>query len=208
MTAGPYVYKKEGNRVIEKASFKNMTDHELVRFCIENNRLAWEEFFRRFIPEIKQAIRKRLKSCGRENLCHDQEVLWSIHEKIVVKLYSQGILRQCTNPAGIRFWLRAVVHNQTTDWLIEQGRKKRLPQRQSEDSLLSLSDQLKGNPDLTISDTIADDQQSTDELQTYLERSLDQLGEIKNDKKLWVLRLTQLHDLPPENCRNRAGLKI
>ena len=80
-------------------SYKHIPDHELVRSCIESNRPAWEEFFRRFIPYIKKGIQGVLVVYGLQN---DQDILWDIHEKIAVKLIKNGILSQCSNPSGIR----------------------------------------------------------------------------------------------------------
>ncbi len=131
MTKTSAMYEKKEQRTDDRTDLRSLSGQQLIEGCLEGNgkenRPAWNEFFRRFIPYIKEGIREQLKSCRRLDLCYNQEVLLDIHEKIVVKLYSRRVLRQCTNPSGIRSWLKTVAHNQTIDWLIEQGRKKRLP---------------------------------------------------------------------------------
>lgn len=178
------------------SDLRKISDQQLVRLCLENDRPAWEEFFRRFIPTIKNAIKEKLGLSGRPNLCFDEEVLWNIHEKIVVKLYNKGILRQCAKPSGLRSWLKTIAHNQTTDWLKEQGRKKRLPQRAAECSTLSLFAPLKRNPDLTLEATLADKSESDEELRTYLDKILKDMDQIEDEKKYWILRLSIVAHLP------------
>ena len=194
------LYQKKEQRTDDRTDLRSLSDQQLIEGCLESNgnenRTAWNEFFSRFIPCIKEGIKEQLKSCCRLDLCYNQEVLWDIHEKIVVKLYSRGVLRQCTNPSGIRSWLKTVAHNQTIDWLMEQGRKKRLPQRQAENSMVSLSTPLREGIDLTIEDTIAATAETNDELTGYVEKILDSITEIEDEKKLWVLRLSMVSHLP------------
>ena len=177
-------------------NFTEISDQDLVRLCLANQREAWNEFFRRYIPDIKDAIKNRLRNCGYDNMAHNQDIIWDIHEKIVVKLIKKKILNQCENPIGIRFWLRKIAINQTTDWLIEQGRKKRLPQKQIEDSRISLSNPIMANSNPKIEDTISDDPVSKNKLQQHVEYALQQITEIKNSKKKWVLRLSIIYSLP------------
>ena len=181
----------------EKAmDHKYIPDHELVRSCIQNSRPAWEEFFRRFIPHIKKGIQGILVAYSLDN---DQDVLWDIHERIVVKLIKKGVLSQCTNPSGIRAWLKTIAQNQTRDWVTEQGRKKRLPQRESENSTLSLSAPIKGYEEITVEDTLeyqTGTSEVTDELRADLEKALNTLAGIEDDKKMWCFRLSILSRLP------------
>lgn len=117
---------KRKNRINEKSDWVNVSDLQLVRLCLKNTRPAWEEFFRRFIPVIKNAIKNKLKERGRRDLSDDQDVVANIYEKIVVKLYKHAALKKCKKPSGIRQWLKTVAANQTLDWLKEKSRKKRL----------------------------------------------------------------------------------
>jgi DNA-directed RNA polymerase specialized sigma24 family protein len=194
------MYEKNEQRTDDRTDLRGLSDQQLIEGCLEGNgkenRSAWNEFFRRFIPCIKEGIREQLKSCRRLDLCYNQDVLLDIHEKIVIKLYSRSVLRQCTNPSGARSWLKTVAHNQTIDWLMEQGRKKRLPQRQAENSMVSLSAPLWEDCNLTIGDTIAASPKADEELTVYVENVLDTMVEIQNQKKLWVLRLGILLHLP------------
>ena len=99
-------------KVIRKNGTSNcaeISDQDLVRLCIENQREAWNEFFRRYIPDIKSAIKGRLRRYGYDNMTHNQDIIWDIHEKIVIKLIKKNNLNQCDNPIGIRFWLRKAV---------------------------------------------------------------------------------------------------
>jgi|GEM_PF-4515758 len=189
-------YEKGDPWTVEKTDLRNLSDEQLVEVCRGNGRHAWDEFFHRFIPDIKQGIRSQLKSCGRQDLCYNDDVLADIHEKIVVKLYSRGKLSQCANASGIRSWLRTVAQNQTKDWCKKQNRKKRLPQRQTENSTISLSSLLRGYLDLTIADTIADESEIDNELTGYVEQILEYMSEIDSKKKLWVLRLSIISRLP------------
>jgi hypothetical protein len=175
-------------------NLRNVPDQELVSLCLQNNRPAWEEFFFRFIPEIKKGIEKILYSFTSDDLSAKEEMLWNIHEKIVVKLYQKGALRGCKNPARVRFWLHEIAKNQTIDWLRKQGGKKGLPESQFLNSLVALSAPLKGNPDHTLEDTIPNIMRVSAEeadkgVNDYLKRVLDTMYEIDNQKKFWTFRL-------------------
>ena len=197
MNDSPHPKERNELAAFEKAmDYKYVLDHELVRSCIENSRPAWEEFFRRFIPHIKRGIQGILVAYSLDN---DQDVLWDIHERIVVKLIKKGVLSQCTNPSGIRAWLKTVAQNQTRDWVTEQGRKKRLPQRESENSTISLSAPIKGYEGITIEDTLkyqTGTSEITDELRVDLEKVLNTLSGIEDDKKMWCFRLSIISRLP------------
>ena len=97
----------------EKPDLINISDQKLIDLCREHNCPAWDEFFRRFIPTIKHTIKATLVSRSRYDLLQDNDTIWNIHEKIVVKLYCRGILQQCRNPSGISAWLKTVARHQT-----------------------------------------------------------------------------------------------
>lgn len=173
-----------------------LSDSELVRLCLEKNRPAWEEFFRRYIPLIKKTIKRKLWKHGYGYVTDDQDILCDIHAKIVENLYGRGMLRKCVNAEGLRFWLITVASNQTTAWVIEQGRDKRLPQKQTEDALRSLSEPIRGAADLTIGDSIAADDQQEEDLLDYAENVLEIISKDGTDKNFWALRLSLIADLP------------
>jgi hypothetical protein len=189
-------YKHDNRRQQGNPCLADLPDNELVSLCLENQRPAWEEFFRRYISLIKQAIKSKLRDHGYGQVSDDQDILWDIHGKIVEKLYGRGLLRQCVNIEGIRPWLKSVAQNQTTDWVIEQGRKKRLPQRQAESSTVSLSEPIKGTSGLTLGDMMSEHDESDDDLKVYVESVLDRIGKAGEDRKLWVLRLSIISQLP------------
>jgi DNA-directed RNA polymerase specialized sigma24 family protein len=200
MMISPYFSSQEKNQEeTGKPELRNVSDSKLVQLCLENNRPAWEEFFRRFIPTIKSAIRKKLELSGRKHSCHDEDIIWNIHEKIVVKLYSKGILRQYTNPSGLRSWLKTMARNQTRDWIMEQGRKKRLPKVQSEDSTVSMFSPVRGRSVLTLEGILTKESESDNVLTDKLENILRKIHEtnfLEDEKKLWILRLSIVDHLP------------
>lgn len=179
-----------------QSSFIRLTNEELVRRCLDNDRAAWNEFFRRFIPDIKWAIKRTLKSSRHPQWYRDEDVLWDIHKEIVINLYSRGRLRQCSDPKGVRSWLREVASNQTIDWLRKRDSRKRMPERVEEHNLLSFSMPLTENADATLGDTIAADPEPDNELREYIENAILQMNNIPNEKAFWVLRLSIILYLP------------
>ncbi len=176
-------------------NLRDLSDEQLVHACIENNRGAWEEFFRRFIPALLGAIESTLRSYDRYDLLNDEDVIWEIHEKIVEKLYCRGILAQCRDPSAVENWLGRVAENQTRDWLNKQARRKRLPEREAEKSKIPLSTPLGRGGRATLEILVAESG-ADGELSEYLEKALDELSDIPGEKKLWALRLSLLHYWP------------
>lgn len=188
-----------GNRPasnFELPSIQRLTDAEIVARCLENERAAWNEFFRRFIPIIKNAIKKTLYNAGHVELCRDPDVIWNIHQEVDIKLFKDGKLRQCSDPSGIKFWLREIATNQTIDWLRQQNRTKNLPEKQIRESMLSLSSPLKDNTDLTLGDTLSDDIGTNEDMHETLEEALFSMKEIKNEQAYWVIRLSIIAHMP------------
>jgi len=193
--------EKKENFTEKIIDFTKIEDQEVVQYCLDNNRPAWEEFFRRFIPVIKHAIKTKLENSSYRNLYKKQDIVWDIHELIVVKLYKKGVLHKCKNLSGVRSWLWTLSVNQTKDWLKKQNRKKRQPKKQIEKSTLSLSDKLKGKENLIIEDTIGNEHEDfnrseQNDIKSYLKTALNQIGEIKDEQKLWIVRLSFIHYLP------------
>jgi DNA-directed RNA polymerase specialized sigma24 family protein len=190
------LYESEAHQPSELPCLEDLPDKELVTFCLKNHRPAWEEFFKRHIQLIKHAIKGKLREHGFGYLDDDQDIVWDIHEKIVKKLYGRGLLRQCVNPEGIQPWLMTVAQNQTVEWLVWQGREKRRPQKQEEALMAYLSDLIKGTSGLTLGDTLSSESGTDRDLVEYAEGTLEELSNIGHDKKLWVLRLSILDQLP------------
>ena len=176
--------------------FTDLSDKELIPYCLENHRPAWEEFFRRHIPFIKKTIKRKLVGYGHAPERGSNDAVWDIHEKIVVKLYKCGILSQCVDPDGFHLWLKKIVQNQVTDWVKEQNRNKRLPQKQSEDFMVYISAPLKKDSNATFEDFLEDKNESFENLATELESILDKMERIEDEKKMWILRLSLISLLP------------
>ncbi|MGP8320874.1 MAG: RNA polymerase sigma factor [Methanosarcinaceae archaeon] len=193
--------EKKENFTEKRIDFTKIEDRPLVQYCLDNNRPAWEEFFRRFIPVIKHAIKNKLENSGYRNFYKNQEIVWDIHEIIVIKLYKKRALYKCKNPSGVSSWLWTLSRNQTIDWIKAQNRKKRLPEKQIEKSTLSLSDNLKGKENLIIEDTISNNHEDfnrskQNDIKSYLKTALNEISEIKVEQKLWVFRLSFIFYLP------------
>lgn len=173
-----------------------LADEELVHHCLENHRPAWNEFFRRFIPHIKKAIKKQLRVSGHLDLSRDQDVLWEVHKDIVIKLFDRGWLRKCHDLSGIRPWLKEVASNQTIDWLRKRHSRKTLPERVTDLTNVSLHSPTRMDSELLLIDTIEDDLPHSSELDHFLENLLERLGQLDNKKASWVLRLSFVSQLP------------
>ena len=96
-------------------------------------------------------------------------------------------------------WLKTIARNQARDWATEQGRKKRLPQRESENATLSLSTPIKGHEGITIEDTLTSKtgtSEISDESRADFEKLLNALSGIEDDKKMWGFRLSIISRLP------------
>jgi hypothetical protein len=70
-------------------SYDSMSDEELISCCLDKHREAWNEFLHRFIPLIKNAIKKRLIESGQSHLYQDKDVIWDIWEKIVKNYFDK-----------------------------------------------------------------------------------------------------------------------
>ena len=52
MVSSSYPRAEEIRQGTNNSDLRKISDQQLVRLCLENNRPAWEEFFRRFIPTL------------------------------------------------------------------------------------------------------------------------------------------------------------
>jgi hypothetical protein len=53
MVSSSYSRAEEIRQGTNNSDLRKIFDQQLVRLCLENNRPAWKEFFRRFIPTLK-----------------------------------------------------------------------------------------------------------------------------------------------------------
>ncbi len=183
------------NHKEEKFMLDALSTEDLFELCLNNHRAAWEEFFRRYIPLIKSSIKKTL---GYE-LGKDIEKVSEIYVQVVEKLYSQGKLRDCNNPARIEPWLWEIARNQAIDWLIARKRIKRMPEVQSEIAMLSLDGPASNNSEITLAELIHANKDACDALQDskvqytlFKEKIFSSLAKIQNLKYRWCLRLSLL----------------
>jgi len=186
--------------------YKPLSDQDLVEACKNQNveRIAWEEFFYRFIPVIKRAIKSQLFKSGYINLYRNEEVLGNIHEKVVITLYSKGALQRCTKPEGINSWLIKIAVNKTRDWLKEQNRIKKLPKKHFETTCLSLSAPLYNDSTLTLEDKIENNTDTIAISEKGLFKkdigskinNIQQQLRIPDQQKYWIFRLNLLSILP------------
>lgn len=205
--------------------YSKLSNEDLVKYCLENIREAWDEYFRRFNRLIYSGIKRTLSANGHERLIYDQDVLGNIHAKIVIKHISKDILRQCENPAQVGSWLWQVVIRSTYDWLRVRHYRVNLPQIIEEDLMSYLDDSLGGNDESSIGNTIRDYSIDFDAMrenkdkEKELEKVLASIRDIDSEKTFWALRLSYLaHDplsaeeivklsvfnqMPVEEVRNR-----
>jgi len=182
-------------------SLHNLPDIDLIPLCLQHQRSAWEEFFKRFSPLIKKTIRRTFIKCGAGYLAEDIDNIWDIHAVIVEKLYAKGALNQCVDISGLRSWIVRVTANQTVDWLKHRGRIKNLPLIKEEQLMRSLSSPIGDSQEFTLQDVIEDEdadlfaqlEQAVSQL--YTECVIEQIAGIDNPTHRWILRLHILGQL-------------
>jgi len=180
---------------------QHLIDADLVRECLRHNRAAWEEFFKRFSPKIKKAVRRTFIRCYARELATNIDNIEDIHAELVEKLYGKGALRQCKDLTGLRPWLTRITINQTLQWLVRRGRLKRLPANQEEKFMRRLSDPLGEDQEFTLQDLIEDAgadlflQLEQIACQQFAECVIDQIAILDNPSHRWTLRLSILGQL-------------
>lgn len=172
-------------------SLELLSVEAIVQRCLNHDRPAWNEFFTRYTPLLKNSIRKSLIRHGTLELSEDIDIIADIYLKLVEKLYTRDILKQCPRTDGLKSWLASVASNQTIDWLKEKGRLKNLPQLQDEAATRSLDEPL-DEDGTTLLDTLPCPQQTENVLETESEQLLGRLHALENVKQRWVLRLSIL----------------
>jgi RNA polymerase sigma factor (sigma-70 family) len=184
---------------------QNLSDVELAAQCIQHQRTAWEEFFRRFSPLIKTTIRRTFIKCKVRDLAEDIDNILDIHALLVEKLYAKGALKQCTDLSGLRSWIVRITANQSIDWLKQRGRIKHLPLRVEEQLMQSLSAPLGEDQGFSLQDLVEDEdadlffQLEQVASQLYAECVIEQIGKIENVKNRWILRLHIIGQLALSN---------
>lgn len=111
-----------------KERVKELTDHELIRLCIENrsSNIYWKEFYERFSGLMDTCIVKTLYSkCGIPFHAITQDIADEISSIIQEKLHGKNILVKALDKENFRGWLRAVVRNATHDWNKARKRQKK-----------------------------------------------------------------------------------
>ncbi len=193
-------------------SLHNLPDEDLIPLCLQHQRSAWEEFFKRFSPLIKKSIRRTFIKFGVQYLAEDIDNVMNIHAVIVEKLYAKGALNHCLALSGLRSWIVRISANQTVDWLKLRGRNKHLPVRKEYEFMRSLSAPLGEEQEFTLQDIIEDEdaelfaQLEQIATQLYVECVIDQISTIDNITHRWILRLhilglLSLSDMEFENLQ-------
>ena len=190
--------------------FEDLDNRELVRLCQANTRPAagggggadgggrdaWDEFFRRFMKTIEYAIRGVLSLAGGKGFANDKEAVWDIHERVVVKLYRDGILSKCVNPDGVGYWLAEVSRNQARDWIREQMRDKRLPAMMEVQCRKYLDEKAPPESEEGFHGDIGGPPPGFLSEPSITEQVVERLESIPNGKIRWALRLSFLSFWP------------
>jgi hypothetical protein len=206
-------------------SYEDLSNKELVMLCLVDDRAAWEEFFRRFIPTIKFSIRSTLITSGNLKLINDEDVLWDIHADVVNKLVKDGILEQCRDMDKLESWLRRVARNESVNYLRSRSLHRNLPQVTEEGFMTSLDKPLGEDGELPFVENVMDEYSGRDSLEErhdlniLLTDTFSKMQGMENRKGFWVLRLSiiayeplsdeeieelsEFNEMPPEEIRSR-----
>lgn len=106
---------KAERTAIKGPGLPELPDEELVSLCLQNDRIAWNEFFDRFLIDIIGTIEHSLKEVG--YVWSFDDVVRDIHMEVLDKLFVHGSLSQCRHPERLRKWVKKMASNQTLDWL-------------------------------------------------------------------------------------------
>ncbi len=191
---------------VEKMRFQDyprLSNADLVSMCINKDRDAWNEFFRRYDHEIERAIIKTLRRTNYyvENQDYYQDIVYEIKEPVIVKLYRDKGLEGCDHPERVKAWLWKIAINKTVDWLKQRNAVKNIPKRFIEDTLLSLYTPLNEDEDIILIDKIEDDYESgqidhDEALKNIIDDILKRIEEIDNIRAYWTLKLSLIAHIP------------
>lgn len=204
-------HKHKPSQYMSANTVKGLSDQELVDTCKAGKREAWDEFFIRFVPEMRSSILRVLRKRAANNVFvqDDDDTVWDIHEKIVIKLYKQGGLSECRDTRGIRSWLRTVAANQAKDWLKGQETDERLPEKDAAAGMTYLDAPVSEGSETTHIEMLAahgtyNEGESLAFESIHLEPSgnnlcaalLTELAKMADRRKYWILRLAILVEEP------------
>lgn len=177
-------------------SYRDLTIRELVARCLMGDRDAWEEFFRRFLPLLKAAIKKTLLAAGKKALADDVDVVSLIHLKIVEKLLDEHKLNDCRNLDYINGWLWRMAVNEAINYLRSRRVLRNLPQVIEEELMGFLDAPMGEEGDKTLQEDTKDESADRDVLDRerfmhdMLMEVLGLMHGMENRKAYWVLRLS------------------
>lgn len=178
--------------MVTNKSIRDKSTEELIDLCInKDDRLAWNEFFRRYLPKIIGFIKFTFRDKGQYGFANDPDIVDNIHHKIVFKLRYRYALRKCTDVSGIEDWLFVVAKNQTIEWLKKLGRNKRIAKNAIDG--ISLSGDGKIPPPQDIPHDIFPDEEEKEDI---IDRLWDKINGIKNEKNRWIFRISVIYVLP------------
>jgi DNA-directed RNA polymerase specialized sigma24 family protein len=181
----------------DRRNYRDLPDEEIVALCKNGDRGGWNEFFRRFIPLIKRAIKDRLFNSGNPHFASDPDRIEEVFEAVVTKLYKGPGLQNKKAESPLRLWLRKVADNETISWLRASGRDKNLPATQGDHFSESLSED--EYSDMAVSSdslTALIESSELQEIRQTIEEALSDVSSTQTEKVKWVFRLSLLHYLP------------
>jgi len=179
-------------------TLKELCDSDIVSECLTGNKEAWEEFFTRFDPVMRDAIVSTLiaRPGRKKYVADDDDDVWEIYEKVVIKLYRDDLLLKCTDPTGVRYWLRTVAANTARDWFKSLGRQKNLPGQSEETGMRSIDTPLFDDSETTIGDTIQCESSVTLEDIEFAETLLQDIEGMADRRNYWIHRLSLFAIMP------------
>ena len=170
-----------------------LTIQELVQCCLRQDQKAWEEFLRRYVPLIKNMIKKNLYRYKFPKW-DDIDVIEDIWMKVFEKIYAGNGLELCTHFDNFDGWLWTIVSSKTVDYFRTKIRSGQY-----------------GNPE---NDTIDPDTIGTDdwlervmqdnETMETLKNAMVELSGIKNEKIMWAMRLLIVAEEPLSHAEIKA----
>ncbi|MFC1812777.1 hypothetical protein ACFL03_08800 [Thermodesulfobacteriota bacterium] len=170
---------------------QNLPPDELIKLCLDGDKPAWNEFFRRYTNFINQQTIKVFVFYSCLDLAKDTDVIHDVYEQIVIKLYKKNALSQLKDPDKLIPWLKTVVRNKTKDWVGKYLSKKNLPERQAEHSTKSLETPIGKDGARNYIDILPHESECDAETQMKLKKLLIAINKLRNEE-LWVFRLKLL----------------
>ena len=173
----------------------------LVERCIAQEREAWEEFFRRYMPKIKLWIVKTLLRSKDDSLdaLFIEESVMNVFENVFVKLYTKSVLRTLNDRNSLLPWLRTLTVRAAKDWLKSQHAKSRLIEITTKDRTISSDAPSPGADGLKVANILQPPEGSKEDLAQRAEKLLERLKQLPDEQK-WPLRLRIMFICPLDKC--------